>query len=116
VVDLVDVHKSSVKDIRMWIPGNIAANVLEGRAVYLDGHASLVCCTGAATLPAGGTAEPCVLVARDGADLRRATRGFFALAQLNYTSPTKAHRYAQPLRETDAELQRRMAMDMGRMK
>ena len=49
-------------------------------------------------------------------DIRRATRGFFALAQLNYTSPSKAHRYVQPLRETDAELQRRMAMDMGRMK
>lgn len=116
VVDLIDVHKSSVKDIRMWMPTNPASNVLEGRAVYLDGHASLVCCTGAATLPPGGTAEPCVLVARDDADIRRATRGFFALAQLNYTSPSKAHRYAQPLRETDAELQRRMAMDMGRMK
>lgn len=116
VVDLIDVHKSSVKDIRMWVPGNGAVNVLEGRAVYMDGRTSMVCCTGAATLPQGGTAEPCVLVARDGADLRRATRGFFALAQLNYTSPSKAHRYAQPLRETDAELQRRMAADMGRMK
>jgi hypothetical protein len=100
----------------MWMPANPATNVLEGRAVYLDGHTSLVCCTGAATLPQGGTAEPCVLVARGGADVRRATRAFFALAQLNYTSPSRAHRYAQPLRETDAELQRRMAMDMGRMK
>lgn len=116
-VDLIDVHKKSVKDIRMWVSASGGAvNVLEGRAIYLDGRASLVCCTGSATLPPGGTAEPCVLIAQDGADIRRGTRGFFALAQLNYTSPSKAHRYAQPLRETDAELQHRMATDMGRMK
>jgi hypothetical protein len=112
-VDLVDVHKQTVKNLRMWYPfGSECSNVLEGHAIYVDPHTSLVSCTGAATLPPTATADPCVLVARDGVDIRRPTRAFFALAQLNFSTPSKAHRYAQPLRETDAQLQHRLDQDM----
>src|SRR5262249_44767149 len=109
----VDVHKKTVKNLRIWeFVGAGCENVLEGRAVYLDGRTALMCCTGAATLPRGATADPCMLIMREGADIRKAAQAFFALSQLNYSSPAKAHRYANPLRETDALLQQRLAQDM----
>ena len=49
-VDLVDVHKQTVKNLRMWYPlGSDSSNVLEGHAIYVDPHTSVVSCTGAAT-------------------------------------------------------------------
>jgi hypothetical protein len=111
-IDLVDYHKRTVKDLRMWMVGGTDAwNVLEGRAVYVNGTA-LVCPTGAATLGANATAEPCLLVGREGADTRRAAQGVFALAQHNYLSPKRAYRDAQPMRDADHELKRRMAMEV----
>lgn len=113
VIDVVDVHKKTVKNLRMWdLSGGGCANVLEGEAIYLDERTALLCCTGAATLSAGVTADPCMLVMREGADIRRTAQTFFTLSQLNYSSPSKAHRYAQPLRETDVRLQQRLAQDM----
>ena len=91
-------------------------NVLEGQAIYLDDSSALLSCTGLATLSAGVTADPCLLVARNGADIRRPTQAFFALAQLNYSSPAKAHRFAGPLRESDVRLQQRIAQDMRGIK
>jgi hypothetical protein len=112
-VDVVDVHKKTVKNLRMWEPiDGGCENVLEGRAIYLDGRTALLCCTGAATVSRGATADPCMLVVRDGADVRRVARAVFALSQLNYSSPSKAHRDAQPLRETDVLLQQRLSQDM----
>jgi hypothetical protein len=112
-VDVVDVHKKTVKNLRIWESvGSGCENVLEGRTVYLDDATALLCCTGAATLPRGATADPCMLVMREGSDIRKAARAFFALSQLNYSSPSKAHRYALPLRETDVLLQQRLAQDM----
>ncbi len=111
-IHVIDYHKTSVKDLRMWeLAVGETRNVLEGRAVYLDERTGLLCCTGAATLPAGATAEPSLLIARDGADIRRAVRMVFALAQLNYSSPAKAHRYPLPLRDADTKLRARMAAD-----
>ncbi len=89
-MDVVDAHKKTVKNLRIWeSAGGGCENVLEGRAVYLDDETALMCCTGAATLPRGATADPCMLVMRDGADVRKATQAFFALSQLNYSSPSK---------------------------
>jgi DNA-binding NtrC family response regulator len=51
------------------------------------------------------TVDPCVLICQDGTNIRQAARAFFALAQLNYSTPSKAHRLAQPLREVDAILE-----------
>ena len=68
------------------------------------------------TVQPTATTNPCMLVARDGVDVRRPTQAFFALSQMNYSTPGKAHRYAQPLRETDAQLQRRTDQDMRGIK
>jgi hypothetical protein len=57
-----------------------------------------------------------LLVLRQGQDIRRVARAYFALAQLNYSSPGKAQCDAHPLRETDARLQQRMAQDMRGIK
>ena len=112
-----DIHKKTVKDLRIWQRLSTGvANVLEGRAIYFGKDQALICCTGDATLSQRGTAEPCLLVGRNGADVRRGAKAFYALAQHNYTSPSKAHRYAHPLRETDANLQQRQASDMGRLR
>ena len=115
--DFAEIHKKTVKNLRMWLPqGQSRVNVLEGQAIYLDGEAALLSCTGAATLSRTATADPCLLVLRRGRDLRRAARAFFALSQLNYSSPSKAQRYAHPIRETDSRLQQRMAEDMRGVK
>src|SRR2546430_11573573 len=63
--------------------------------------------SGAATLSEDMTADPCVIACRPGTDVRRATRAYFSLTQLNYSTPNKAHRLAQPLREVDAMLDRK---------
>lgn len=112
VADLVEVHKTSMKGLRLWYDDRDGVgNVLEGEAVYLDDEI-ILCCTGAGTLSRSVTAAPSVLKCQAGTDKRRVARGYFAAAQLNYHNPTKAHRLAQPLRETDAELRHRVAMDM----
>jgi len=112
-VDVVDVLKKTVKNLRIWeSAGSGYENLLEGRAVYLDEGTALLCWTGVATLPRSATADPCLLVMKDGANVKKAARAFFALSQLNYSSPSKAHRYAHPLRETDVLLQQRLAQDM----
>jgi len=111
-IHLVDYHKRTVKELRMWnVAGQDTENVLEGRAVYL-GDSALVCPTGAASLGSGATAEPCLLVAREGADVRRAAAAVFTFAQHNYLSPGRAYRDAQPMRDIDHELKRRMAMEV----
>ncbi len=116
-VDVADVLKKSVKSLRMWLAdGDTAANVLEGQAVYPDEHTAVICCTGAGTLGERGTAEPIVVRAHDGCNVRRAVAGVFALSQLNFSSPTKAHRYPQPLREVDAMLRGRVDRDMRGIK
>ncbi len=115
--DFAEIHKKTVKNLRMWLPqGQSRGNVLEGQAIYLDGGASLLSCTGAATLSRKATADPILLVLRRGRDVRRAARALFALSQLNYSSPSKAQRYPYPIRETDSRLQQRMAEDMRGVK
>ncbi|MGA2033003.1 MAG: hypothetical protein ABSG68_12145 [Thermoguttaceae bacterium] len=112
-VDVIDYHKRTVKDLRMWrISGEETTNVLEGCAVFLDQRTALTCLTGAATLARGATADPVALVGREQSDVRRAAAGVFALAQHNWLSPKKAYRDAQPMRDADHELTRRMAMEV----
>jgi hypothetical protein len=112
-IDVVDYHKRTVKDLRMWqVSGEETTNVLEGRAIFLDRRTVLTCLTGAATLGRGGTADPVLLVGRENSDIGRAATGVFALAQHNWLSPKKAYRDAQPMRDADHELTRRMAMEV----
>ncbi|GMU82445.1 MAG: hypothetical protein AMXMBFR47_23160 [Planctomycetota bacterium] len=120
VIDVLDVHKKTVKHARMWryrlATTPSAENTLEGQAIYITRTTALVACTGAATVSRNATADPCMLVAHDGSDLRRGVKGFFALSQLNFTSPSKAYRYAQPLRDSDEVLRDRVARDMRGIK
>jgi hypothetical protein len=112
-VAVADVHKRTVKGLRLWsIDEGRIQNALEGHAVYLDERTALVACTGAATLAFHQTVDPCLLVAHGEAEIRRVSRAYHALAQLNYTNPAKARRLAQPLWESDARLQQRIAQDM----
>jgi hypothetical protein len=112
-VDVVDYHKRTVKDLRMWrVANQEATNVLEGRSVFLDRRTALLCATGFATLGKNATADPILLVGREQTDIRRATSGVFALTQHNWLSPKKAYRDAQPVRDADHELTRRMAMEV----
>ena len=116
-VDVADVLKKSVKNVRLWIANcDGVSNVLEGQTVYPDEQSAIICCTGAGTLDGRGTAEPIVVRAHDGCNIRRVAAGVFALSQLNYSSPTKAHRYPQPLREVDAMLRGRVDRDMRGIK
>jgi hypothetical protein len=117
VVDIAEVHKKTVKGLRLWYPGTGGAeNVLEGHAVYSTEDTALISCTGAATLSRNVTAEPCMLVLRQGKDVRKVAAAFFAMAQLNYASPNKAHRIAYPLWATDERLRRRVAQDMRELR
>jgi hypothetical protein len=117
IIDIAAVLKRSVKHVRMWMrAGDRVRNVLEGRAVYPDDDTAVVCCTGAGTLGGRATAEPIVVRAHNSSDIRRIARGVFALSQLNYSSPTKAHRSPQPLRELDAALRDRVDHDMRGIK
>ncbi len=111
-IDVVDYHKHTVKDLRMWNCSNgDVTNVLGGRAIYLQ-NAALVCLTGAATVSKYATSDPCLLVGRENADVRRAARAVFALAQHNYLSPNTAYRDAQPMRDADHALMRRSAIEV----
>ena len=70
--DFVEVHKKTVKNLRMWLPQSQSrVNVLEGQAIYLDGEAALLSCTGSTTLSRTVTADPCLLMVRKGKDVRR---------------------------------------------
>jgi hypothetical protein len=117
VIDVVDFHKSSVKDLRMWnyLPQD-TSNALEGRAVYFGNRTALVANTGAAGVSKRSTADPSLLIGRQNVDMRRVASAVFALSQLNYSSPKKAHKYPQPLREVDELLERRIASDTRGMK
>jgi hypothetical protein len=117
-VDVAEVHKKTVKGLRAWYPaaGGRAENVLEGHALYPNKDTAVVCCTGAASLSHTVTAEPVMLVLKQGKDLGKVATAFFALAQLNYSSPNKAHRLAYPLSATDERLQRRVAQDMRELR
>ncbi len=117
VVDIAEVHKKTVKGLRLWYPAAGGAdNVLEGHAVYPTDDTALVSCTGAATLSRDVTAEPCLLILRHGKDVRKVAAAFFAMAQMNYASPNKAHRAAYPLWATDERLRRRVAQDMRELR
>jgi hypothetical protein len=117
-VDIAEVHKKTVKGLRTWYlgAGGRAENVLEGHAVFPRKDTALVCCTGAASLSKKVTVEPVMLILKQGNNMRKVATAFFAMAQLNYSSPNKAHRLAYPLSATDERLQRRVAQDMRELR
>lgn len=117
IIDKVECHKTNRSNVRFWNTHNSKIeNVLEGHALYLNESTSIVSCTGAASIPKNSTADPIMLKALDGADIRRINHCFFALSQLNYLSPSKAYKFPQPLKEVDDILKYRQSIDMRNLR
>ncbi len=117
-VDTVDVHKKSVKGIRLWDRGRSkeVGHCLEGTALLLDARTVVLVNTGAATLTQG-TAEPIMLVARgEGIDMKAVAEYVHATSQLNWSSPRVAQKLPLPLKRTDDELKNRAAQEIRRTK
>lgn len=116
-VDIVGLHKRSLKNIRMWnIDHGRASNVLEGTGISLDQDTFVLCTTGDATLRQG-TARPITIVG-DGhhQDLSDVAFSAFTSAQLNWSSPDVAQQLPLPLKRTDEELDARMSQEIRRVK
>jgi hypothetical protein len=116
-VDIVDLHKRSMKGIRLWErDGGQVTNPLEGTAIFLDGKTVVLANTGSATLHLG-TARPLMLVANDeSTDMLAVANDVFATAQLNWSSPRVAQRLPLPSKRTDDGLRERAAQEIRRIR
>jgi hypothetical protein len=117
-LDIVDFHKRSVKDIRIWelFVSQNANNVLEGSGLFLTQKIVLVANTGVATLRQV-TADPIMLVANDDqTSMTAVAQDVVATAQLNFSSPKVAQRLPLTLKRTDDELKARTAQEIRRIK
>jgi hypothetical protein len=115
-VDTVDVHKKSIKGIRLWDRGRNkeVGHCLEGTAVLLDACTVVLVNTGATTLTQG-TAEPIILVAQGkDIDMKSVAEYVHATSQLNWSSPRVAQKLPLPLKRTDDELKNRAAQEIRR--
>ena len=115
-VDIVGLHKRSLKNIRLWtVDGRRVSNVIEGAGIHLNPDTFVLCPTGDATLTQG-TANPVAIVGNGyHLDLSEAAYSLFASAQLNWSSPDVAQRLPLPLKRTDEELETRMSQEIRRI-
>jgi hypothetical protein len=117
-VDVVEVHKQTLKFIRFWEIGSAdsAINPLEGTAVELSANTFVLAATGQATVRQG-TVEPLMLVGDDRcANLGHAAEAVFDGAQLNWSSPGVAQRLPLALKRTDEELRNRADQEIRRIR
>lgn len=109
-VDIVDLHKDSLKAIRFWeiSENGSCLNPLEGMAVRLNDQMAVFTATGRATVNQG-TAQPVMISVGRGrcAEIMDATEATFQGAQLNWSSPARAQRWSAALKRTDDELKAR---------
>lgn len=118
IVDQVDVHKETLKSIRMW---DINAtdqieNPLIGTGILLNKHAMALANTGAPGVTQG-TAEPILIVSNGRcADIVRAAEANFASAQLNWSSPGVPQHLGIGMKRTDEELKSRAAQEVRRLR
>lgn len=113
-LDVVDVHKSSAKGIRLWDKSHKdqIRQVLEGTALFLDQRTVILANTGAPTLHQG-TADPLMLVANgDDIDLVAIAEDVYATSHLNWSNPRVAQRLPLTIKRTDDELENRAAQDI----
>jgi hypothetical protein len=118
-VHTVDVHKKSVKGIRLWDrdQSGEVRHCLEGTPLLLDARTVVLVNTGAATLPEGRTAEPMMIVARtEGNEMKAVAEYVHATSQLNWSNPRVAQKLPLPLKRTDDELKNRAAQEIRRTK
>ena len=116
-MDVVDVHKSSLKGIRLWYRNREGSvrQILEGSAVFLDEHTVIMANTGAPTLRQG-TAEPIMLVGSSGVDMVDVATDVSAATQLNWSNPRVAQRLPTELKQTDDELKKKAAQEIRRVR
>ena len=117
-VDVVDVHKRSLKGIRLWDrngQGDVR-QALEGSCTFLDKRTAVLVNTGAATLHQG-TAMPIMLVAQgEGINMVNVATEVHASTHLNWSSPGKAQHLPLVLKRTDDELKNRSAQEIRRIR
>lgn len=114
-IDIVDLHKRSMKGVRLWEKDNgQVENPLEGTALFLDRKTVCLVSTGSATLYQG-TARPLMLVANDESTVMLdVASDVFATTQLNWSNPRVAQRLPLPCKRTDDELKERAAQEIRR--
>ncbi|MBE7432924.1 MAG: hypothetical protein HS100_03345 [Anaerolineales bacterium] len=117
-VDLIDVHKDTLKAIRLWdvSTDGIITNPLEGTVVKLNQDFAVITTTGSATLHQG-TADP-ILIRSNGhcSNLEEAAKSVFFGAQLNWFSLGVAQKLPLALKITDDELTSRYAQEIRRVR
>jgi hypothetical protein len=105
VVDTVDLHKTSMKEVRLTHTSNgFTDNVLEGTAVLLDKKNMILSTTGSGTLKMG-TANPLILQTRNASlNLLEVARYLLDSCLFNFNSPSVAQRLPFPVKELDDKL------------
>jgi hypothetical protein len=116
-VDVVGLHKRSLKSIRLWdIDDNgVVDNPLEGTVLRLTSILYLVAATGAATLRQG-TSEPYMILGNGhAATPRDAALAALDASHLNWSSPSVAQKLPLSLKRTDDELEARADQEVRRL-
>jgi hypothetical protein len=115
-MDVIDVHKRSLKGIRLWdkSPEGVVEQIPEGSVVFLDKHTVIMANTGAPTLHQG-TAEPIMLIGHDGVDMADVATDVSAATQFNWSNPRVAQRLPIEFKQTDDELKKKAAQEIRRV-
>jgi hypothetical protein len=116
-IDIVDVHKDTLRHLRFWdVTESNAVNTLEGTVLKLDADTVLIATTGVSTLHQG-TANPLLIVGNGRcSNILDAAQAIFAACQLNWSSPKMSQRLPLPLKVTDEELAARLAQEIRRIR
>ena len=117
-VDQVDVHKDSLKSIRMWdvTVENEIENPLIGIGIRLNKKAMALATTGVPGLPQG-TADPILIVSNGQCEnVADAAAANFAAAQLNWSSPGVPQKLSIGMKRTDDSLKARAAQEVRRLR
>jgi hypothetical protein len=116
-IDIVDVHKDTLRHLRFWdATEGRAVNSLEGTVLKLDTDTVLLATTGVSTLHQG-TANPLLIVGNGRcSNILDAAQAIFAACQLNWSSPKMSQRLPLPLKVTDEELAARLAQEIRRIR
>jgi hypothetical protein len=118
VIDVVDFHKQSVKNIRLWdvLRDGRVTNALEGTMIRLSKRSVLLANTGAATLNQG-TAEPVLIKAVSAIEnILDPANDLHQSCHLNWSNPRMAQRLPMEIKRTDEELTSRTAQEVRRIK
>jgi hypothetical protein len=116
--DVVDFHKKSLKQIRLWNRNNdgTVENTWEGDGIRLDRRTVVLMNTGAVTLHQG-TAEPVMICGHDErTNMLHVAADSHSSSQLNWSSPRVAQRLPIELKRTDDDLKNRAAQEIRRIK